>query len=305
MPSRPASAAPGSPRTGGSRTGGSPSEPQVGAGRQLQQLVVTICALHARGDQQPLAVSELIRLLATLDVDEAAARSALSRLKKRGVLLATRKDGNAAYRLDPQLEDVFAEGDERILTPRRAKPGDRWLLAAFSVPESQRNLRHQLRRVLAGRGFGTVAAGLWIAPEFVHAHLRRELEREGLLEFVEFFAADLLDDQIERRVAEWWDLGALTELYAGFRAQFEPVLGRWLAAGDGSNGESSADEARAFADDVLLLTAWRRLPYLDPGLPVEFLPSDWQGIAAEQLFTTLHARLTGPARRYAASVIRG
>jgi phenylacetic acid degradation operon negative regulatory protein len=305
VPSRPASAVPGASRAGRSRTGGSATEPQAGAGRQLQQLVVTICALHARGGQQPLAVSELIRLLATLDVDAAASRSALSRLKKRGVLLATRKAGSAAYRLDPALEDVFEEGDERILAPRRAKPGDRWLLAAFSVPESQRNLRHQLRRVLAGRGFGTVAAGLWIAPEFVHAHLRRELEREGLLEFVEFFAADLLDDQIERRVAEWWDLGALTELYAGFRAQFEPVLARWVAADRRADDGHADEEARAFADDVLLLTAWRRLPYLDPGLPVEFLPPGWHGIAAEQLFTALHGRLAGPAGRYAASVIRG
>jgi len=63
------------------------------------------------------------------------------------------------------------------------------------------------------------------------------------------------------------------------------------------------DEARAFADDVLLLTAWRRLPYLDPGLPVEFLPENWQGIAAERLFTTLHARLAGPAARHAARVL--
>jgi phenylacetic acid degradation operon negative regulatory protein len=245
-------------------------------------------------------VSELIRLLATLDVDEAATRSALSRLKKRGVLLPTRKGGNAAYRLDPQLEDVFEEGDERIFAPRRARPGDRWLLAAFSVPESQRNLRHQLRRVLAGRGFGTVAAGLWIAPEFVHGHLRRELEREGLLEFVEFFAADLLDDQVARRVAEWWDLDALTALYAGFRAQFAPVLERWGAAADDAGPD---EDARAFADDVLLLTAWRRLPYLDPGLPVEFLPQDWQGIAAERLFSDLHQRLAGPARRHAETVI--
>jgi phenylacetic acid degradation operon negative regulatory protein len=258
-------------------------------------------------------VAELIKLLAALDVDEAAARSALSRLKKRGVLLPARKGNNAAYRLDPQLEDVFEEGDERIFAPRRAKPGDRWLLAAFSVPESQRNLRHQLRRVLAGRGFGTVAAGLWIAPEFVHAHLRRELEREGLLEFVEFFAADLLDDQIARRVAQWWDLDALAALYAGFRASFEPVLERWGADGDGAGtgGEDNADhvattrddESRAFADDVLLLTAWRRLPYLDPGLPVEFLPDDWQGIAAQRLFTTLHARLAAPAARHAARVL--
>ena len=301
MPRTSASAGPGELPTGGPQ----PGEPQAGTGRQLQQLIVTICALHARGDHDSLAVAELIKLLAPLDVDEAATRSALSRLKKRGVLLPARKGGNAAYRLDPQLEDVFEEGDERIFAPRRARPGDRWLLAAFSVPESQRNLRHQLRRVLAGRGFGTVAAGLWIAPEFVHAHLRRELEREGLLEFVEFFAADLLDDQVARRVAEWWDLDALAALYAGFRAQFEPVRERWGTAADasGSGGPGPDDEARAFADDVLLLTAWRRLPYLDPGLPVEFLPEDWQGIAAERLFSDLHQRLAGPAGRYAETVI--
>jgi phenylacetic acid degradation operon negative regulatory protein len=298
VPRQSASAAPGGLPAGAPQ----PVEQQAGTGRQLQQLIVTICALHARGDHESLAVADLIKLLAALDVDEAAARSALSRLKKRGVLLPARKGNNAAYRLDPQLEDVFEEGDERIFAPRRAKPGDRWLLVAFSVPESQRNLRHQLRRVLAGRGFGTVAAGLWIAPEFVHAHLRRELEREGLLEFVEFFAADLLDDQIARRVAQWWDLEALAALYAGFRAAFEPVLERWGTEAKAA-GRESEDEARAFADDVLLLTAWRRLPYLDPGLPVEFLPEDWQGIAAERLFTTLHARLAAPAARHAARVL--
>ena len=268
-----------------------PAEPA----RRLQQLVVTICALHARGEQS-LAVSELLRLLAPLDVDEAAARSALSRLKKRGVLLSTRKAGSAAYRLDPALEDVFAEGDERIFNPRRAEPGDRWLLAAFSVPESQRHLRHQIRRVLVSRGFGTVGAGLWIAPELVHTHLRRELEREGLLEFVELFAADVLEGRVAERVAEWWDLTALGELYAGFVAQFEPVLERWRQ-------ERDDDEALAFADHVLLLTAWRRLPFLDPGLPLTYLPVDWKGLAAQRLFAALHSRLEAPAARYAATVI--
>jgi phenylacetic acid degradation operon negative regulatory protein len=276
---------------------GPPAEGQPGTGRQLQQLIVTICALYGRGDRAAIAAAELIRLLAALDVDAAAARSALSRLKKRGILLSDKKNGVAAYRLDPRLEDVFAEGDERIFTPRRAQPGDRWLLAAFSVPESQRHLRHQIRRVLAGRGFGTVGSGLWIAPEFVYEHLRRELEREGLADFVEFFAADVMGDSVATRVGDWWDLEGLGELYAGFLAAFEPVRERWARV-DGRD-----DAARAFADYVLLLTAWRRLPYLDPGLPVEYLPDDWQGIAAERLFLELHARLGGPAGRHAAQVL--
>jgi phenylacetic acid degradation operon negative regulatory protein len=267
----------------------------------LQQLIVTIVALYGRGDDGAIAVAELIRLLAALDVDAAAARSALSRLKKRGILLSDKKNGGAAYRLHPSLEDVFAEGDERIFSPRRARPGDRWLLAAFSVPESQRNLRHQIRRVLAGRGFGTVGAGLWIAPEFVYEHLQRELERDGLAEFVEFFAADVMGDSVATRVADWWDLAALTQLYAGFLTSFAPVRERWAQRADGAD---PADDAGAFADYVRLLTAWRRLPYLDPGLPVEYLPEDWQGLVAERLFLDLHERLAGPAARHAAGVLR-
>ncbi len=187
-----------------------PSRRQA-AGRQLQQLIVTICALHARGDHGALAVAELIRLLATLDVDEAAARSALSRLKKRGVLLRDTQGRQRGIPARSAARGRLRGGRRTHLRPaageaRRPLAARRVLgagVAAQPAPPAAPGARRA--RVRHRRG-----AGLWIAPEFVHAHLRRELEREGLLEFVEFFAADLLDDQIERRVAEWWDLEALT-----------------------------------------------------------------------------------------------
>jgi phenylacetic acid degradation operon negative regulatory protein len=275
-----------------------PAHPAQGATRQVQQLIVTICGLYARGDR-PIAVSDLLRLVAEPGVDEGAARSALSRLKKRGVLVSDRTNGSAAYRLDPALEDVFAEGDERIFGHRRAEPGDPWVLAAFSVPESQRHLRHRLRKVLVGRGFGTVGAALWIAPEHVLPHLRHELEREGLTDFVELFRAEPLDADARAKVADWWDLDALAKRYAAFTAQFEPVRRRWAGSADAPD---PASDARAFADYVRLLTAWRRLPFLDPGLPTAYLPADWAGTAAEQLFTTLHERLSGPAARHSRAV---
>jgi phenylacetic acid degradation operon negative regulatory protein len=267
----------------------------------VQQLIVTICGLFARGDR-PIAVSDLLRLVAEVGVDEGAARSALSRLKKRGVLVSDRADGSAAYRLDPALEDVFAEGDERIFGHRRAAPDDPWVLAAYSVPESQRHLRHRLRKVLAGRGFGTVGAGLWIAPEHVLPHLRHELAREGLAEFVELFRAEPLGSDARAKVADWWDLDALAQRYAAFTAQFGPVRQRWAGSADALDSQS---DARAFADYVRLLTAWRRLPFLDPGLPTAYLPADWAGAAAEQLFTTLHERLSVPAARHSRAVSGG
>ena len=48
-----------------------------------------------------------------------------------------------------------------------------------------------------------------------------------------------------------------------------------------------ADPGQAFADYVRVLTAWRRLPFLDPGLPPELLPADWHGARAAELFGQL------------------
>ena len=52
-----------------------------------------------------------------------------------------------------------------------------------------------------------------------------------------------------------------------------------------------------------MLTVWRRLPYLDPGLPLALLPQGWNGVTAEQLFADLNEALSGPAREHAMEVI--
>lgn len=69
---------------------------------------------------------------------------------------------------------------------------------------------------------------------------------------------------MRKRVASWWDLGALESMYVEFVDGYRDVLDRW----EGSHQIPAAKEAEAFADYVSVLTHWRRLPYLDPGLPV-------------------------------------
>jgi len=47
-----------------------------------------------------------------------------------------------------------------------------------------------------------------------------------------------------------------------------------------------------------LIDAYRRFPFLDPGLPTELLPEDWKGFEAAALFRELHERLAPGANRY-------
>ncbi|MGO4859798.1 PaaX family transcriptional regulator [Arthrobacter sp. 2MCAF14] len=269
-----------------------------------QHLIVTVYGLYARGEDGAFAVSDLIQLLSDLGVESAGVRSSVSRLKKRGVLVSLKQGGSAAYKLAPGLEDVFRAGDERIFSPHRAKKGNDWILTSFSVPESQRHLRHKLRTILTRIGCGQVSPGLWIAPGHLAPEISQQLDRADLTDYVDLFKGEhLTEGHIRSKVAEWWDLPSLEALYADFIERHQPVLDRWE---DDSDGDSDTPERlkRAFADYVPLVTQWRRLPYLDPGLPEEYLPEGWRGLAAEALFAKLHGLLGPKAQRYAQSVLR-
>lgn len=261
-----------------------------------QQLIVSLFGLYARQRGGVLAVADLIALLGDLGAEEPAVRSAVSRLKKRGLLTGSRINGVATYAPSEQLVRLLGEGDTRIFAPRRAAAGDAWLLAAFTVPESQRNLRHVIRSLLTRRGFGSVTPGLWIAPEWLFDSTWNELDRQGLTGYVHFFRAEPLGDTALRdRVEAAWNLPALQELYCDFIDRFEPVLATWTGAGE------QPTDLEAFRAFVPLVTLWRRLPYLDPGLPLEYLPNPWPGQIAADLFRRLTDMLEEPADRHAQS----
>jgi phenylacetic acid degradation operon negative regulatory protein len=231
-------------------------------------------------------------------VEEPAVRSAISRLKRRGVLVAQRREGVAGYELSEQGRAILAEGDERIFRRRRAELDEGWVLAVFSVPESERRRRHQLRSRLSWLGFGTVSAGVWVAPAHLTEQTREVLGRESLTDYVDLFRADHVGfGAVDREVARWWDLDDLARMYEEFADAHAPVLRRW------SRRRTVCDRT-AFADYVVALTAWRRLPYLDPGLPLEVLPSRWPGVRAASVFDSLRERLAVAAERHITETIR-
>jgi phenylacetic acid degradation operon negative regulatory protein len=265
-------------------------------------LIVTIYGLYARDAEGWLSVASLIRLLAGLGLDETAVRSSISRLKQREVLQPRRGDGDGAagYALSERGQAILAEGDERIFCRPRARLADGWVLAVFSVPEPERSRRHELRSRLTWLGFGTVSAGVWIAPAQLAAQTGRVLERCGLSPYATLFHADYQAfGDLREQVGRWWDLGRLEHLYQAFLDVAGPVLDRW------NGSPQPAASAEAFAGYVMVLTAWRRLPFLDPGLPAELLPAGWNGLRADQVFAALRDRLSGPARAHVLAVTGG
>jgi len=266
--------------------------------RQPRALIVTIYGLYAREAGGWLSVASLIRLMAGLDVEEPAVRSSISRLKRRGILEPQRVGGVAGYALSERAREILDEGDRRIFERPRASVSDGWLLAVFSVPESERQKRHMLRSRLTWLGFGTAASGVWIAPAHLYDETRDVLERYDLAPYVDLFRSDYLAfGDVAEQVRRWWDLESLQRLYDEFLDAYTPVLAWWRR-------RRSVDDAAAFGDYVGALTAWRRLPFLDPGLAPEVLPNDWHGVRAADLFFALRERLAEPAHRHVLAITR-
>ena len=272
--------------------------------QQPRHLIVTVYGLYARIGGGWMSVASVISLLGDLDVDQQTVRSAISRLKQRGLLVASKRGRTAGYELSPEAGAILAEGDHRIFEHRRAAADDPWLLAVFSVPETERDKRHQLRSQLARLGFGTVSAGVWIAPAHLRGVAEGVLRRHGLDGYADLFEGDYVAfGEPKQKVRQWWDLYQLAALYDEFLAAHRPVLAKWKRRK--AAAEPAAEEPEAFADYVRVLTDWRRLPYADPGLPAALLPADWEGTLAAKLFADLRARLEDPARRHAVARTAG
>ncbi|GAA1373806.1 PaaX family transcriptional regulator [Streptomyces beijiangensis] len=250
-----------------------------------RSLIVTLYGAYGRESAAPVPVAELIRLLAAVGVDAPSLRSSVSRLKRRGLLESSRTDeGAAGYALSADARQLLDDGDRRIYGRPAPELADGWVLAVFSVPESERDRRHVLRSRLAGLGFGTAAPGVWIAPAALYEETRHTLERLELGPYVDLFRGEHLGfSATAESISRWWDLGSIAKLYEEFLERHEPVLRRWEHRG--------ADAESAYRDYLLALDSWRRLPYADPGLPPELLPRDWPGGRAAEVFAELHTRL--------------
>jgi phenylacetic acid degradation operon negative regulatory protein len=258
-----------------------------------RSLIVTFYGAYGRFAPGPVPVAELIRLLAAVGVDAPSVRSSVSRLKRRGLLLPERTAGGAAgYALSPAARQLLEDGDRRVYAA--AAPRDEgWVLAVFSVPESERQKRHVLRSRLAGLGFGAAAPGVWIAPARLYEETRHALARLRLDPYVDLFRGEHLGfAATTEAVARWWDLTAIAKQHEAFLDAHAPVLHAWERRADTPPEE-------AYRDYLLALDSWRHLPYADPGLPAELLPGDWPGARSAAVFRDLHERLRDAGAEFA------
>jgi phenylacetic acid degradation operon negative regulatory protein len=229
--------------------------------------------------------SAFIDVFGRLGVEEKAARQALMRTAADGWLSPERIGRRTVWRLTPAAERLLRDGTERIFgfTAAAADWDGRWTVVIARTPETERSARHALRTRLRWAGFGNVMPGVWVSPRSDRDDEVRQVLAEvtgsGPPDGYLFTAEYQGGSSLAAMVGNAWDLGELTREYDEFTGAF--------------GGQVSVDPLVRVID---LVHAWRRFPWIDPGLPVQFLPAPWAGTTAHALFARLHAAWADQAR---------
>ncbi|WP_346618745.1 PaaX family transcriptional regulator C-terminal domain-containing protein [Blastococcus montanus] len=261
-------------------------------GLRPESLLLTFFGAHLLGRPVMVASAGVLDVMQRVGVSPHAARSALSRMVKKGLLVSERQGRPVYFGLTPRSEEVLNDGAVRIWRSGAVNRhwDGRWTLLSFSLPESWQRQRHELRSRLLWAGFGPLQGGLWIAPAAVD--VARLLEGLAAARHVRAFLATTGNGaDVAEMVADAWDLAQLAERYESF-------IDRW----DGDVADLAHPDA--LGRQLVLGTEWLRTIRQDPRLPVELLPAPWPAERAQELFHRLHAETEVQARVKAASLLQ-
>lgn len=232
----------------------------------------------------------LVDLLAAFGVGDSTVRVVMNRLRKEEWFEARREGRETVFSLNDRSWRMLDEGRERIFERGSAVWDRRWSMVIYTVPESDRPLREELRKELAWLGFGKLTASTWLSPwDRLDVVGHRFGDRDGLL-------LDLLRcestglDKDREMVGRCWDLEALNADYAAWLATYRPRMAVYRAGG--------LDPRDALVERMRLIHDYRLFPFRDPDLPDELIPSGWKGGEAHALFLEAHELLRIPAESF-------
>ncbi|MCX5053435.1 PaaX family transcriptional regulator [Streptomyces sp. NBC_00201] len=262
---------------------------QAGGAPRPQSLMLSFFGIHVLDRDVAVSASSLIDVFGQAGITEDAVRSTLTRMVKRGLLDRHRRGRKTYFGPTTRATRVLRDGHDRIWhtgAVNRDWDGT-WTLVGFSLPESWRSERHDLRSRLMWNGFGPLQSGLWVAP--------------GTVDVPEVVAGLGVDPYLRvfQGATAVAPTDARTVLHTAFDVEsvakgYEAFLTRW-----GTDEARGADGTGVLVRQLLLHTDWLEQVRQDPHLPAEHLPEDWPAARAEEHFHELAHRYEEPARQEA------
>ena len=251
--------------------------------------LLMILGVYLLDGAESISQASLVLALRRLGHTGDAARQAIARATRRGLLAAERHGRHAHMSLTPAGVELLRDGQHRLFTFGEPWTWDgRWLLVSVRVPEGRRDARHRLRKRLGWAGFGSLGNGLWLSPHpDSEPEVARILAEDPAVQAWTFLARHGELGDLDQLVRQAWDIDAMVANYESFINHFSRVRAR------------TAEQC--FVALTSMLTRWREFPFIDPDLPPELLPRGRLRERAHRVFHERRNRWIGPMRRYLAS----
>lgn len=217
-----------------------------------------------------LWTGSLIALCERVGINESLVRTAISRLVAARQLTGERIGRRSYYRLESQASASFMAAADLLYGPDRPAQGWQILYDRDLKPEDARRQR-----------MGHMGGQVFIRPD------RGQPFPDGVLGF----RAEAVATAVP--LADFWDLTALSEGYAGFTRLFSGL------------DPAALGDADALTARLLLVHAYRFVLLRDPRLPAEHLPPTWNAAESRALFRRTYEALSPGAHRHVAACCEG
>lgn len=271
-------------------------------GLRPQSMIITLYGDYIRHVGGSIPIGALVQLLGYFGVSNQAIRSAISRMKRNGLLRVERQGSRSFYSMTVQSAKTIEEGAVRIFQfpSRRGSWDGQWHLITYSIPESERVARDHLRQELGWLGFGMLTNGLWISPHDHGQEISTLADSLGIRSRMEIFTARHDGFSTPQTIVQHcWDLKAINSRYTAFIKKYKPMYDEHCQLlSQGKDIPLSEYFVRRFT----LIHEFRRFPFHDPELPAELLPADWRGTEAVDLFRQYHDLLADKANQFFTAV---
>lgn len=277
---------------------GSVRLPRRQSGSAPQGMTVTLLADYTLGTRASLPSAAIVALLAEAGISEAGARTAISRLARRGVLEGSRRGRNSSYRLALAAATHLSAGGRWIVSSTAADESwdGWWTLVAFSLPQEEGAQRRALRGQLRWLGYAPLYDGLWISPGGPTAKATKDLAEINLGRVTVFRSRQVeLSAAGGRDPIDAWDVPAIAVQYESFIRRWAPMLPTIR-----SGRVTGAEAVRARTE---VMDTYRRFPTLDPQLPLRLLPPGWLRGRARDLFAAVYDGLAETAQDHVRTVV--
>ncbi|MBU0937213.1 MAG: hypothetical protein KKC64_16470 [Spirochaetes bacterium] len=230
---------------------------------------------------QPFSLSALCAMLSAFDVSAEAARVAISRMQRKGLLRSRRVGRNAYYYLSENGWQQIGRTETRsVYRPKAPQWDGRFQLVAYEIPENRRELRQQLTEKLRCAGLARVGSSLWASAWSLSEAIQQFLASAEISPFITSFSAEIQQDPrvFARRV---WQLDMIEARHKSYLDKYRQATNAYLAA---AHSDKPPSDIECFRNYFISLNDFIETMARQPPLPPELLPADWPAPAVQELY---------------------